>query len=394
MKKIEAKGPIRTVVSRYMPAVAVCAMAMIGLVACADERVIELEATVETVERSIDAMSAVNRDLKTENAELRKRLETMDAMLEHSKGIDSKGDTGQTDKVQWSKKEGEHIDRTARLAEEASGVVHYIEHAGRGDTTVLVTPEDFLDGETPLIVSLHGFGGNSADYAAYFPLHKRVNSHGFALLMPTGSRNAEGYRFWNPTDECCRGGKSGEDDVAYLTELVANASEIRDFGPIFFFGYSNGGFMAHHMACKGLPGLRAVVSLAGTSYVDDSSCDGAPPVSVLQIHGTDDRVIMFEGEPANVEHQIDGESAFYLGAEEIVTRWARRAGCDWPGVLVPYETLDLDEWVPGAEIQMFRIDEGCTDGISIELWEGVGSSHSPGYGDDFIDAVLDWLLAE
>lgn len=394
MKKIDSKVPIRIVVRRYMPAVAICAMAMIGLVACADERVIELEATVETVERSIDAMSAVNRGLKTENAELRKRLETMDAMLEHSKVIDPKGDTAQTDKAQWSKKEGEHIDRTARLAEEAGGVVHYIEHAGRGDTTVLVTPEDFLDGETPLIVSLHGFGGNSADHAAYFPLHKRVNSHGFALLMPTGSRNSEGFPFWNPTDECCQGGKSGEDDVGYLKELVANANEIRDFGPIFFFGYSNGGFMAHHMACKGLPGLRAVVSLAGTSYVDDSSCDGAPPVSVLQIHGTDDRVIMFEGEPANVEHQIDGESAFYLGAEEIVTRWARRAGCDWPGVLVPYETLDLDEWVPGAEIQMFRIDEGCTDGISIELWEGVGSSHSPGYGDDFIDAVLDWLLAE
>ena len=54
--------------------------------------------------------------------------------------------------------------------------------------------------------------------------------------------------------------------------------------------------MAHHMACKGLPGLRAVASLAGTSYVDDSSCDGAPPVSVLHVHGTADGVIRFEGD--------------------------------------------------------------------------------------------------
>ena len=54
--------------------------------------------------------------------------------------------------------------------------------------------------------------------------------------------------------------------------------------------------MAYHMACKGLPGLRAVASLAGTSYVEESSCDGAPPVSVLHIHGTEDSVIRFDGD--------------------------------------------------------------------------------------------------
>ena len=69
-------------------------------------------------------------------------------------------------------------------------------------------------------------------------------------------------------------GKSGKDDVAYLTELVAVAKRVKDFGPVYFFGYSNAGFTSHHMACKGLPGLRAVASLAGTSYVEDSSCDG------------------------------------------------------------------------------------------------------------------------
>ena len=27
---------------------------------------------------------------------------------------------------------------------------------------------------------------------------------------------------------------------------------IKDFGPVYFFRYSNGGFMAHRIACKGL----------------------------------------------------------------------------------------------------------------------------------------------
>ena len=59
---------------------------------------------------------------------------------------------------------GWHRPRTDRpLAEDAGGVVHYIDHPARQDRTVLVTPLEFVDGETPLIVSLHGYGGNSAD---------------------------------------------------------------------------------------------------------------------------------------------------------------------------------------------------------------------------------------
>ena len=221
-----------------------------------------------------------------------------------------------------------------------------------------------------------------------------MNTDGFALLLPNGTLDSRGYQFWNPTDECCDGGKSGEDDVAYLTELVSEARKIKDFGPVYFFGYSNGGFMAHHMACKGLPGLRAVASLAGTSYVEDSGCDGAPPVSVLQIHGTVDNVILFEGDESDSDPKGEGERAFYAGAQDMVMRWSQRAGCNWLEHPQPYATLDLDQYVPGSETRAFRLESGCADGINIELWMGEGSSHSPGYGDAFVDALVDWLLSQ
>ena len=128
-----------------------------------------------------------------------------------------------------------------RLAEDSGGEIYYVDHPERGDRSVLVTPLEFVDGETPLIVSLHGYGGNSADHTTYVPLHERVNTDGFALLLPNGTLDSGGNQFWNPTDRCCDGGKSGEDDVAYLTELVASAKKVKDFGPVYFFGYSNGG---------------------------------------------------------------------------------------------------------------------------------------------------------
>ena len=226
------------------------------------------------------------------------------------------------------------------------------------------------------------------------PLHERVSSDGFALLLPNGQRDGDGNRFWNPTDECCEGGKSGEDDVAYLTELVASAREVREFGPVYVFGYSNGGFMAYHLACKGLPGLRAVASLAGTSYVDDSSCAGAPAVSVLHVHGTADSVIRFEGDRSAPDAKGGIEAAFYAGAEEMAARWSRRAGCEWPEEPEAHATLDLDAFVPGAETQAFRAQSGCAPGIAIELWRGDGSGHAPGYDDTFVDALVEWLLAQ
>ena len=298
------------------------------------------------------------------------------------------------DKEEASKSEGSVLERTLMLVEGSGGEVHLVDHPSRGDQTVLVTPTEFVAGETPLIVSLHGFGGDSADQSSYVPLHERVNIDGFGLLLPNGIKDSQGNRFWNPTDECCDSDKGGEDDAAYLTELVAEARNIKDFGSVYFFGYSNGGFMSHHMVCKGLPRLRAVASLAGTSYVGASSCEGAPPVSVLHIHGTEDSVILFEGDESQADPANGGDRAFYLGAREMAERWSEKAGCEWPDDPQPYATKDLDRYVPGPETQMFRARAGCGEGISIELWWGVGSGHAPGYDDDFVDSLLGWLLSQ
>ena len=388
---------------------AACILLAASLLACSggsedstnDRQLAELEAKASSLEESLEALTAENAGLKREVTSLRGHLDNRDARLRELEEIASKMESAFTDKEEWSKSktewslpEGTVLERSVSLVETSGGEVHYVDHSGRGDRTVLVTPREFVDGETPLIVSIHGFGGDSAYQATYMPLHERVNTDGFALLLPNGALNAEGNRFWNPTDECCDGGKSGEDDVAYLTELVAEARRVGDFGPVYLFGYSNGGFMSHHMACKGLPGLRAVASLAGTSYVEDSSCDGAPPVSVLHIHGTEDSVILFDGDATESDPKSGGEAAFYAGARDMVTRWSRRAGCDWPEDLQPYATLDMDQYVPGPETQAFRLDSGCADGIGIELWTGVGSGHSPDYGDAFIDALLEWLLSQ
>ena len=340
-----------------------------------------------------------------EEAQVRtaQRLDDLDARLQDLEEVTSTVELLLPAMEQWSTGEDKQsssppdtpLERTAKLAEDFGGEVYYVKHPGREDrSSVLVMPLEIIDGQTPLIVSLHGYGADSTYQSTYVPLHERVNTDGFALLLPNGAFDGAGNRSWDPTHQYSDSGKASQDDVAYLTELVARAKEVKDFGPVYFFGYSNGGFMSYHIACKGLPGLRAVASLAGTSYVDDSTCDGAPPVSVLHIHGTADNVILFEGYEAGPDPKGDGERPFYAGAHDMVTRWSQRAGCHWPEHPQPYATLDLDQHVPGPETQAFRLESGCAEGISIELWTGTGSTHSPSYTDAFLNALLHWLLSQ
>ena len=57
--------------------------------------------------------------------------------------------------------------------------------------------------------------------------------------------------------------------------------------------------------------------------------------------------------------------------------------------------LDLDQFVPGPETQVFRPEDGVRRGNQHRaLGPGVDSGHGPSYGDAFMDALLDWLLSQ
>ena len=439
---------------KYLGILAACTLQAAFLLACGgnsdaatNEKVLALEAKVHSLEESLEALREENTTLQWELIDLRqrqadylreqeaakiadriereaatnletgleeqlaaleegqarndRRLDDLDSRLQELEEVASQLRLALPAIERWFTVmdervrllEGTGIERTLRLATEGGGqaqVINYGAAYGGARSAVLVLPDPLPEGEIPLIVSLHGFGGDSFSQSLYVPLHERVNRDGFALLLPNGVENAEGQRFWNPTDGS---GKAGQDDVNALTALVQEAGGEFEVGPVYFFGYSNGGFMAYWMACQGLPGLRAVASLAGTSYMDDTACEDAAPVSVLHIHGTDDEVVLFEG----VEGEPDAEGKDgpgYADAREMARRWGERTGCDWPDDPQPYATLDLDGYVPGAETHAYRLRSGCDDDISIELWVGEGSGHTPGYGDDFVDALLDWLLAQ
>jgi len=236
----------------------------------------------------------------------------------------------------------------------------------------------------PLVVLLHGFGASGIIQNLYFQLQPLAESRGFLYVHPDGTINQIGRQFWNATDACCGFG-STVDDVAYLTALVEDLQSKYNVDPkrIFFVGHSNGGFMSYRMACDRADMVAAIASLAGATWQDNTKCNPSEPVSVLQIHGTADGTIGFEGGTL-----LDND---HPGARETVATWSTNNGCTGPATDLP-APLDLDSSIAGDESTATEYT-GCPVSGAVELWVIPDASHIPPLSPAFGAGIIDFLFA-
>ena len=95
---------------------------------------------------------------------------------------------------------------------------------------------------------------------------------------------------------------------------------------------TNGGFMSHRMACDHAGRVASIASLAGATWYDPANCAPAAPVHALQIHGTQDGTIQYNG------GTLFGNA--YPGAQDSVESWVGYAGCLLGWLFFP-NALDL-----------------------------------------------------
>lgn len=234
---------------------------------------------------------------------------------------------------------------------------------------------------TPLLIMLHGLtaSGELEELLLHFgPLADKQN---FLYAYPDGTKNPLGVRFWNATDFCCNFFGSEVDDVAYINAVIDDmASHYNvDAKRVFVTGHSNGGFMAHRMACDSSARIAGIVSLAGAQWNDATKCRPTDKVAVAQVHGNLDLIVAYGGGP------------LYPSAHETVDIWANRNGC--LGRLTYGGTnLDLDGVLLGAETKVERYT-GCTEPGAVELWTMQAAGHVPAFNSYWPGAVWAFLMA-
>jgi len=248
---------------------------------------------------------------------------------------------------------------------------------------MVVVPADYdPTTPTPLLFLLHGYSASAAVQDLYFNLSSVTRELGVILVLPDGTEDRRGNQFWNADERCCDFGRTGVDDVAYLTGLLDEVETHYnvDTERVYFYGHSNGGYMSYRMACDLGDRVTAIASLAGATRTDDADCVRSRPVSVLQVHGTLDPTILYTSTP-------DG----HVGAVDGVERWASHAGCELSSVMG--EARDFDTGIPGSETTVNIYNMGCVDGFTGEVWAIQGGGHIPRVTAMSTRQVVEWLLA-
>jgi polyhydroxybutyrate depolymerase len=239
---------------------------------------------------------------------------------------------------------------------------------------------------TPLVVLLHGYTATAKIQDGYFLMSALAERKNFLLALPDGTVNPLGENFWNATDACCDGYTSGVDDVAYLKAVIEDMKSRFNVDPkrIYAVGHSNGGFMAHRLACDLSADIAGIVSLAGGVYADASKCSPVEPVAVLQVHGDQDETVIYEGGAA-----LYPTGAAYPSAKNTAATWAKKNGCS-ADLTDTGTKLDLDTQLAGAETTVAR--HACTKGAA-ELWTIVGGPHIPSFDETWGDSLYEFLAA-
>ncbi len=157
--------------------------------------------------------------------------------------------------------------------------------------------------DAPLIVFLHGAGGNMRDIVAPGQTPRRwfdlAEANGFVILVPNGFSNqdADGLgddQSWNDLGDAF----SNADDVGFILRAVDEVAAGRtiDAERVFVNGVSNGGMMSMRLAIEAPREFRAVASFVGNLARDPIPAPPSLPTPpIMLFNGTEDPIVAFDG---------------------------------------------------------------------------------------------------
>ena len=227
-----------------------------------------------------------------------------------------------------------------------------LSHDGLARQFVVYVPTNYnTDTEYPLMINFHGFGGTASDFVETADMRSLAESENFIVIYPQGTLLG-GYPHWNSSAPSSDN-KSSVDDIGFVEALIENISSTYSINEnrIYAAGYSNGGFMSYYLACNSTK-FAAIGSVAGT-MIDDSyqNCNALVPTAMINIHGTADSVVLYEGDSY-------GSTAI----KDVVTWWKNFNSCLNEDVLTNQNG--------SIEQQIFYDDSGNPYVQHIKIYDG------------------------
>jgi polyhydroxybutyrate depolymerase len=227
----------------------------------------------------------------------------------------------------------------------ASGVSSQQLMSGQRPRTYRLFVPSGYDGHQrlPLVLDLHGSGGNAAGQARNSGLETLSATERFIVA----TLEAEGGR-WNVPVQSGR-----PDDVAYVSDVISDVAKrvCTDETRVYATGFSGGGRMTSLLACQLGSRLAAVAPVSGLRF--PGPCSGRP-IPVLTFHGLADPQNPYDG-------HAEGRGAEWLeSVPDALASWAKHDTCKGDAILEdppgPLSTMRYEGCASGTDVRMIRID--------------------------------------
>ncbi len=231
-------------------------------------------------------------------------------------------------------------------------------HGGINRTYRLYVPAAYHP-STPaaLLFNLHGYGSNNLQQEFYADFRPVSDTAGFIIAHPNGTPDFTNTLSWNTFN------LSTVDDVGFLSALIDTIASHYAIDPqrIYSAGMSNGGFMSYDLACFLSTRFAAVASVTGSMiWPRLSTCNCLHPLPVMQIHGTADATVPYQG------------NSLFANIDTVVYFWIQHNNC-----LTEPEVITIPDVNTNDGCTALRyIYAGGDAGTIVEFFKVLGGGHS------------------
>lgn len=243
----------------------------------------------------------------------------------------------------------------------AGDYARWIKHGGLKRYYELHIPPNYRPGEAiPLVLVLHGGGGNPSQVRWQANMEKEADKRGYALLYPAGTHPIfkDKALFWNVGPKRKNKRLRRVDDVAFLSKVLDDASQFFNIDPrrIYATGISNGAHMTYRMGAES-GRLAAIAPIAGQEKLGAYFQAPEQGLPILHFHGVQDKWNPVAG--GRTTKASGFESRYLPPLDEHIESWAQANGCQLNparGEETPLWTkLVYDEGKDGSEVVLLLL---------------------------------------
>lgn len=233
-------------------------------------------------------------------------------------------------------------------------------HRGTERTYVVRIPSSLPAGRVPLVIVLHGGGGNAFIAERMTGFTEKANREGFIVVYPDGSgRRGTSLLTWNARHCCGYAMENDVDDVGFIRALIDKlvADGRVDASRVYVTGMSNGGMLSHRLGSELSDRIAAIAPVVGGVFGDEPL--PARPVPALMINGLQDRMIPYEGGLTAGRFGDAWDGTPLKAVLEQGTYWARSNRCEGSPAAQDHGrfTTYTHRCPPGSAVRIYVVND-------------------------------------